>query len=71
MLPLISSDDRLSYFLVCADYCGKKEQRVTKAIKAKQNIIIKGIPGKCEIEFNLKATICSSEAFKGFSLFYD
>jgi len=56
---------------MCADYFDKKKQRVTKAIKAKQNIIIKGVTGKCEIEFNLNATICSAEAFKGFSLFYD
>jgi len=41
MHPLISSDNRLSYFLAFADYCGKKKQGVTKAIKAKQNIIIK------------------------------
>jgi hypothetical protein len=71
MLPLISSDNRLSYFLAFADYCSKKKQAVMNAIKAKQNIIIKGVTRKCEIDFNLNATICCSEAFKGFSLFYD
>ena len=41
MLPLISSDNRLSYFPAFAVYCDKKKQGVTKAIKAKQNNIIK------------------------------